>query len=203
MDRRDLLLVLIGAGDESVAGITRLQKYLFLLEREYGVKTSGAGINFEPYRFGPYAPEIYDDIQYLQNIGFLEPKNGPEGAGGEDAEDMDFNFLAPSRLVSAGPSDEELVEREGFYAGSYEGPDTAAKAAEGDLGPERLFRLTAQARKYLDEQLSHDPAGQEVVEACREVKGRFPSLNSLIRYVYNRYPEYVSESEIREKILGE
>ena len=148
MDRRDVLLILIGAGNEYIAGITRLQKYLFLVEQEHGVNPSGDGTDFEPYRFGPYDPNVYDDIQYLQNIGFLEPEDEGAKPQAETIEEMDFDFLAPSDKAPPVPSDEELVEREGFYAGSYEGEDAAAKAAEGDLGPDRVFRLTDRARDY-------------------------------------------------------
>ena len=50
---RELLLLLIGLDEDgssrgSVSGITRLQKFLFLLEQEAGVQPTGTGFEFQP-----------------------------------------------------------------------------------------------------------------------------------------------------------
>ena len=50
LGRRDLALLLIGAGangslDDSLGGLTRLQKYLYLLEEEEKVKPVGDGFD--------------------------------------------------------------------------------------------------------------------------------------------------------------
>jgi uncharacterized protein YwgA len=68
--RRQLLLLLVGlegGGGVSgiVSGITRLQKFLFLLENEEGVRPAGDGFEFEPYKAGPYSSKLYDDLELL------------------------------------------------------------------------------------------------------------------------------------------
>src|SRR5687768_3535597 len=77
--RRDLELLLIGLSPTSqgvesdgLSGITRLQKLIFLLEREEGLEGSGSKFSFTPYKAGPYSPEIYDDLEFLENLGLLE-----------------------------------------------------------------------------------------------------------------------------------
>jgi len=50
---RDLLLLLIGLDDSPTAlglgGVTRIQKLLFLLESEEGIRPAGDGFHFEAY----------------------------------------------------------------------------------------------------------------------------------------------------------
>ena len=193
LDRRDVILALIRAGNGEVAGITRLQKLLFLLEQEYGIKISDGTSDFEAYRFGPYSSKLYDDLQYLENINFLE--SDKPFRSDADVLEMDFGFLvsdSPSRT----PSGEEFCEREHFAEEYSEGPGA------GDLGPERRFRLTNEARDYLKEHFQ-STEGHQADQACSDLKRRFRSLNQLIRYVYTRYPEFTTESEIREEIVGE
>ncbi len=67
--RRDLELLVIGADEDGLNGITRLQKLLFLLEREEGLTRSGADFAFTPYKAGPYSSAIYDDLEFLENLG--------------------------------------------------------------------------------------------------------------------------------------
>lgn len=201
-DRRDLILGLIGAGDGVVPGITRLQKLLFLLEREYGLRPTDDA-EFEAYLLGPYSRKLYDDLQYLENLGLLE-SDRPR-TGDQDVEEMDFGFLASRpQGEQLTPSGEELVERERFYLDAYDDSATAERvgAVEGDLGPERRYRLSEKGKEHLNARLG-GPDDAQVLQAAADLKRRFRSLDDIIRYVYTRYPEYTTESEIREKILGE
>lgn len=200
-DRRDLILALIDAGSGVLPGITRLQKLLFLLEREYDLHPAD-GAEFQAYRFGPYSRKLYDDLQYLENIGYLETDR--QQALDQDVTEMDFGFLAvqPRRYAPSTVSGEELVERERFYLDTFEGRDEQTNAVEGDLGPERRYRLSEKAKKYLDTKFG-GPDGVRVLHAAEELKQRFRSLDRLIEYIYTRYPEYTVESEIRDRILGE
>lgn len=71
--RIDILLVLLylkGRTDktaEAVRGITRLMKLLFLVQQTAKTAPPFAGWEYLPGRFGPYSPEVYDDLQ----IGIL------------------------------------------------------------------------------------------------------------------------------------
>jgi uncharacterized protein YwgA len=69
--RRNLLLLLVGTDPGGVGGITRLQKLLFLLEREEGLEPTERGFEFEAYKAGPYSPQLYDDLEFLENLGYL------------------------------------------------------------------------------------------------------------------------------------
>jgi uncharacterized protein YwgA len=78
MRRRQLLpLVLLGAEDEeSVEGRTRLQKLMFLVQKrmeEQGDPVNW-GYNFRAYDYGPFAKELYDDLDRLRRRGFVEER---------------------------------------------------------------------------------------------------------------------------------
>ena len=52
ISRRDLVLLLVGLDkdgdvDDTIGGITRLQKFLFLLEQECGLTPKGDGFEFQ------------------------------------------------------------------------------------------------------------------------------------------------------------
>ena len=80
LDREDILLLLLSAlsgcgTKQRVAGITRLEKMMFLLQQE----TAFSGklqnkFNFEPWKFGPFSREIYEDLDLLACLGLVEAK---------------------------------------------------------------------------------------------------------------------------------
>ena len=74
--RHDLPLSLLAAIDDNpIEGRTRLQKLLFLIqkraERE-GDNSLEQKYDFVPYDYGPFAKEIYDDINKLAHRGLVE-----------------------------------------------------------------------------------------------------------------------------------
>ena len=49
--------------------MTELMKYLFLLQKEYNINLA---YNFEPYKYGPFTPQLYKDLEELK--GKIEVK---------------------------------------------------------------------------------------------------------------------------------
>lgn len=60
------------AGD--VDGMTRLQKLLFLIEKEseFNDIYKEISFDFEPYKYGPFSEQVYDEVGFLLNLGALE-----------------------------------------------------------------------------------------------------------------------------------
>lgn len=183
--RRDLLLLLLGikgqtATTDGLGGITRLQKLLFLLEQESHVTPIGEGFNFEAYKAGPYSSKLYDDLEFLENLNLIERRAAAEGTE-EEAAEIDFTF-------------ESLIEPE------TESDDPSGPAP--DAYEEYSLSLTpsglSKVRQMLDDQ-----SYARAVDAVREIKNRYGqySLKDLLYYVYNKYPEMTTESEIKEKVL--
>jgi hypothetical protein len=183
--RRDLLLLLLGikghkATRDSLGGITRLQKLLFLLEQESGVTPSGDGFNFEAYKAGPYSSKLYDDLEFLENLDLIERHAAAEGTE-EEATEIDLTF-------------ENLIEPE------TENDDPSGPAP--DAYEEYSFSLTPVGLSKV-QQMIDDQSYAPVVEAVRNIKNRYGqySLKDLLYYVYSKYPEMTTESEIKEKVL--
>jgi uncharacterized protein YwgA len=63
---------LSGKFGEPIKGYTRLEKLLFLLDRESGLgRIIEKDYNFEPFDYGPCAQEIYDDVEMLKDAHLL------------------------------------------------------------------------------------------------------------------------------------
>lgn len=184
--RRELLLLLVGLDPHAkvhgaVSGITRLQKFLFLLEQEGHIRPTGNGFDFEPYKAGPYSAKLYDDLELLENLGLVRSEATAESSVGETVDITRLSF-------------DELV-------GGFDELSGASKAA--DSFEERKFTLTEEGRRKVEALLA-DSDYDPVVKGIRKIKSQFSnhSLRDLLRYVYNKYPEMTTESEIIEKILG-
>lgn len=180
-DRRTMLLLLIGVdgearGEDSVNGITRLQKFLFLLEQEEGVSASNEGFKFKAYKAGPYSSRLYDDLELLENLDLVRSEATAESTA---LEATDIDRLAFVDLI--------------------EGDDERA----ADAFQERRFSLTAKGRDRVKQLLSSGDY-EDAVEGVRRVKSRYAhySLKDLLRHVYKKYPDMTTESEIIDEVMG-
>lgn len=162
-----------------INGITRLQKFLFLLENENYIEKIDDGYQFEAYKAGPYSPTIYDDLEFLENLGLIKSETSGV-ATEEEAADMDFTF-------------EELMDDEELTDDEIKTPD---------LYDEKRFRITedgAAKVKAILQQKEFTP----VVDGIRKIKSKFGhySLDDLLYYVYTKYPDMTTESEIKDHVL--
>jgi hypothetical protein len=170
----DAIVLLLGAPGTTerdkgrIEGITRLEKLLFLLEKEtdapHWLKED---VGFSSNNFGPFSAKAYQEIEMLTAAGLVE----------DSAQLTD--------------SAEDTWESENII-----GEEPADPYATRNLS------LTAKGLRYYQALLSELPEGAE--EVVGELKRRFGSmpLRRLIRYVYQRYPEFTDKSVIRNEILG-
>jgi len=187
ISRRDLILLLLGTpapgeADSTIGGITRLQKFLYLLEKEGGLSPSGDGFEFTAYKAGPYSARLYDDLEFLENLGLIEREVSDTATDGEAAE-ADFTF---EDLIGPEPETEEETVR-----------------PTADIYGEYRFSLTPQGRARLNQIMAsgqYTPVKKRI-ESVKRKYGRY-SLNDLLYYVYTHYPEMTTESEIKEKVLS-
>jgi uncharacterized protein YwgA len=125
---------------EPVKGITRLQKLLFLLWKEgQFYETVPDLYNFRAYDFGPCMDDLYDDIEFLQEMALVDVKEVPSGnefeGADEDAFLTDFGF----RLVKTDTRRDFSLTQAGLTAGKdlYDG-----------LSPEDRERVSSIKAKY-------------------------------------------------------
>jgi uncharacterized protein YwgA len=190
ISKHGLTLLLLGVGAEGgimkgLGGITRLQKYLYLLEKEGGITASQGNFHFEAYKAGPYSSQLYDDLEFLENLGFIESEVTAQASAEEAAEIEELTF---DDLMGDGAEQVDGEQYDGFGA--------------SDVCEERRFILTNEGRRKV-EALMANKDYEPVVNAVRKIKSRFSnhSLLDLLHYVYTKYPEMTTESEIKDKVL--
>lgn len=81
---KDLLVVLLAARGkknqkyEHIVGRTRIMKMVFLFEKEIRKKFNEEIISvselpdFTAYDYGPFSAKVYEDLEFLVNMGFIE-----------------------------------------------------------------------------------------------------------------------------------
>ena len=189
INRKDLILLVLGVDvkddfGEGINGITRLQKFLYLLEREENLKPNANGFEFVAYKAGPYSAKLYDDLEFLENLSLITSEVSGEATEGEAAE-VEMSF-------------EELM---GDCTDTVEGKISDALMT-ADVYEERRYRLTENGKNRV-EKLFQRGEYEPVVNGIRRIKSKFGkySLNDLLYYIYTKYDEMATESEIKDKIL--
>lgn len=194
VSKQHLLLLLLGvdgpsASKKGIGGITRLQKLLFLLWKEAGVKQVDDGFKFTPYKAGPYSRKLYDELEMLENLGFVRSEAQGEATEAEAAELEELSF-------------EQLM---GDGGQPFQDVPTRARATTADTYEERRFTLTDKGLKVVLNELSK-PDTKPFVDAIRSIKSRFASysLQDLLYHVYTKYASegWTDESEIRDSVLA-
>lgn len=90
IDRPTDALFLLFYYAREVRGITKVQKLLFLMEEEssFGEKyRPQITLNFKGYKMGPFSPDVYDEVEFLLNLGALEKE--PFETRGMDAYEIE------------------------------------------------------------------------------------------------------------------
>lgn len=191
ISRHQLLLSLLGIGDqgessEGFGGITRLQKFLFLLEKEENLAPTTNGFDFEAYKAGPYSFKLYDELELLENLDYIKSDVVAEASDAEAAEIEELSF---EDLM--GDESEEIGNKlvDGFGA--------------ADAFEERRFSLTEKGRDKVKEMIDSGEY-KSIFDGIRRIKSKYGdySLSDLLYYVYTKYPGMTTESEIKEKVLN-
>ena len=168
VDSKSDIIILI-LKDNPIKGVTRLEKLVFLLLEEGGFKKKlkDGGFVFKPYRMGPFSSDIYDQVDFLMDIGILRVRTTKEEIKEDDMEREDLE----NHMKITG--DEEI-----------------------DTKSNLTYCLTAKGREIatkLEKSLSENEKNQlGMVKSLSRT-----SLFSLLNYVYSRYQEFTTKSEIK------
>ncbi|EPZ49330.1 hypothetical protein M902_0726 [Bacteriovorax sp. BAL6_X] len=185
LDTKSMILCMIAIDGDTITGelggITRLQKLLFLLENELSNGERFEELEFTAYKAGPYSSRIYDELEFLENLGFIDSEIVGETTTEESVEVDALNF-------------EDLM-----------GEESSAKDDVGyaDAYVERSFKITKKGMSKVQEILNSGEYTPSL-EGIRKIKSKFGkySLSDLLYYVYTKYPEMTVESEIKDQVLS-
>lgn len=166
----------------SINGITRFQKLLFLLEREGQLVPEGDGFQFEAWKAGPYSAGLYDDLELLDNLGYIQSE-------------------VSGKITDAEAAEVDLLDFEDLMGDEEEVSDGITPSP--DAYEERRFTLTEKGREKVIDLMNREGV-DELVHRIRRIKSKYShySLSDLLYHVYTKYPDMTTESEIKEKVLG-
>lgn len=193
ISKQSLLLLLLGAEGSGVTGkgiggMTRLQKLLFLLWKEAGIEEVDSGFQFTPYKAGPYSRKLYNELELLENLGYIRTEIQGEATSIEAVELEELSF---GQLM-------------GDDAQPFQSMHSRDEATTADSFEERHFALTPKGIDAV-KTLLKKPETKRFQDGIRRIKSKFAnySLQDLLLYVYTKYDDegWISESEIRDKVL--
>lgn len=178
--KAELLLALLYAPDNTnvaaVEGITRLEKLLFLIKKEtelFKNNLNDKDFNFVPFRMGPWTQEVYDETDFLESLGLLNKQSIGKKSPEDDihtAQLFDSMVLTKYQKNEYSPTQNSVEKFELTQKGMTAAANVWAKLTD-----------------------------QEKNEIIR-IKRAFNRMNlrQFLRYVYKKYPDYASKSEIKE-----
>jgi len=190
MNGKDLLLAFLyspgvaTATNEPIVGRTKLTKMMFLFEKQIYSRFFEDTLQielpvFEPYYFGPFSKQLFEDLSFFESIGMIK------------SEETTIPLSAADRIESDGVFDEE---------------DEWAEASFDDMSGlyELSYALTQSGIKYVADKvwpLFSDIQIEKLVAFKAQINRI--SLDSLLRYVYKQYPNEARKSIIANRYLGE
>ncbi len=90
-----ILLLLVAPGvsryeEHQLNGITRLEKLLFLADKETSVASDTIdAFAFRPYHYGPYSKQVYEAIDLLEEAHLIREERLLEGQTLDEVEELD------------------------------------------------------------------------------------------------------------------
>lgn len=191
LDPEDIILLLLEANEKvlgkfAVAGVTRLEKLLFLLQRETNFEKMDSFYEFTAHNYGPFSKEVYEALDFLEGVELIQVKERVHSSHYANVGEI----LLLQEIANVG---EIRLLQEISEEGEAEEVTT-----DNTIGvTEKLFTLTENGHKVAQKlrQTIEKRRPKDIEELngiiCRY--GKLP-LNQLIRYVYHKYPEMTVKS---------
>ena len=185
----DYMLLLLDLDNQKpISGSVRLMKMMFLFEKEISplLKNKGMDISQMPefiaYDYGPFAKDIYEQIDLFSNIGFISTKK-------IDVIDQTDEFDDWNDLYGEDVFDVNFKNGYRFLNIDYKSVEYKIENIGHQFVKDKIYpNITA-----------------EIIDIMTKFKNKIISIGTrqLLYYVYSRYGEYTTKSKIKNKILGE
>jgi hypothetical protein len=162
-NRKDLLLLTLLADDgASVVGVTRLQKYLYVLQEDRGWRARlTTPYEFQAYDFGPFDDQLYADLDFLENLGLIQKTPDGEEPPAENGE-----------------------QRATSDSWATNDPEFAPWQEDQEIWK---YCLTDKGRRFAERLHLDDAEREEIEDLKRKWNGR--PLSELLRWLYKTYPD--------------
>ncbi len=181
----DYLLLLLYLDNKSpIYGAIRLEKMMFLFNEEIAPRLSKTGLDSEQlpefiaYNFGPFSKDVYEQVELFKGIGFLQVKDlkaTEELIEADDWEEGPFNLGKKQGYAGF-----QLNEEKRYYR----------------------YQILKLGADYVDARI-YSELTIEQVEILTQFKRKITQLSpkQILRYVYTRYPDYTSNSLIKNEVF--
>ena len=168
--------------NEKIVGRTKIQKMMFLFEKQiypdfFKDSMQISLPEFYPYDFGPFSREVYEYLSFFLSIGMIT---------------SDFTSIPISPADAVENCEVEDDEPDVAFDENYDNSDKY----------EREYYLTNIGVRYVEDKIWGMFSCVQQLK-MKEFKAKINqlSLDSLLRYVYNKYPEETKNSIIADKYL--
>lgn len=199
MDKKDIILLLLDLNKNPIVGTTRLQKLLFLIENELNINADCGGFKFVPYKYGPASKALYDDLDFLTLIGYMEKSDDKEILMELDINDID-KYGSEMFLSDKGIYPNKTKKAENYENLLIDDKDEVYPVDEPEEKDSVVYRISGEGIKFLQDNNLLDTNEAKSISQLVKKYGSY-SLTSLLQYVYRNYPDFTEESEIKDKIL--
>jgi hypothetical protein len=170
--------------NEPIIGRTKLTKMMFLFEKEIYSQFFKDEIEidlpeFKPYYFGPFSKQLFDDLAFFESIGMIK---------------------ATDTVIPISPVD-KVESEEAYDVGIVD--EFAESSFDSDEIFECEYSLASSGLRYVEDKV-WGLLSQKQKEKLQAFKSQINkiSLDALLRYVYNKYPEETTQSKIANKYLS-
>jgi hypothetical protein len=134
--------------------------------------------DFDSYHFGPFSKDLFDDLSFFVSIGFIYAEETSIPISNVEEKELEMAL-------------DDDWEDAGFEADERE-------------SVELKYSLSPQGLKYVAENVwgvLSDAQKESLKKFKRQINTI--SLDSLLRYVYKKYPDYIDKSIIANKYIDD
>lgn len=175
-------------GSVPIVGRTRLMKMLFLFEKEiskdfYQNQKVKFDFDFQAYNYGPFSRKVYEAIDFLESRGIIDIKFS------NSVDESDFTL---ENLINSSDEESEKDNND---------------VPEESIGVEQ-FEITKIGKIFMEDQTKNFAwvnLNNNQKEIIKKFKSQMASarLKDILRYVYQKYPDFADKSIIRQTLFIE
>lgn len=181
----DYLLLLLYLDNKSpILGAIRLEKMMFLFNNEIAPRLKETGLDsdklpeFIAYNFGPFSKDVYEQVELFKGIGFLQV----------------INLKAKEELIEADDWEEGPFSKELDYTGFQ-------------LNEEKRYykyQMLDLGADYVSKKICPELTAEQLAMLL-QFKKKITSLSpkQILRYVYTKYPDFTSNSLIKNEVFDD
>lgn len=183
----DYLLLMLYLNDRKpIKSAVRLTKMMFLFKKEIAplLKKKGVEINkdtlpsFQPYNYGPFSKEVYEQIELFKSIGFIKVQDLNVSEEMDEVDDWEEK-----------PFIDELTEQSIGYENRRDGKFMQ-------------YKLLKRGADYVQSEIEPLFTGDQI-KVLMDFKDRINQtpIKAILRYVYIKYPAMTKKSLIKDEVL--